>query len=1216
MANTLRFKRGLASGIPTALAGEPLFTTDTFDLYIGNGTTNTRFQKYIASGATTQILRGDGSLYTFPLAISSPSAGQVLKYNGTSWVNDSDSGITGSGTTNYLPKFTSATTLGNSNVINDGNGNFGFGAVTAPQNYSGYTNIEIGNTNGGVIRLRSTGGTGLFEMATTPSATYIKNIAALPLWFGVNNTEYARIHSTGNFGIGTGATDSGQRLQVVGTGYFSDSVGIGSTSLTGFSLLINHAITTGAAVAAASVRSTIQSQVTTEWNSYQSLVGTQAATFTLGSLRHFAAQQSSLGASSVVTNQYGFIAASSLTGATNNYGFYGDIAAATGRWNLYMNGTANNYMAGSLGIGTTSGLTDVNLKIGKVVGGSVFPISVYASGTVSSAATTGAVYFQTDAVTENAVFTLPNLYHFRANQQTFGASSTVTNQYGFFADNSLSGATNDFGFYGNLAAATGRWNFYANGTALNYFNGNTLIGSTTDSGEKLQVTGTMKVTGATSIDGTTFNVDATNNRVGIGTATPSDALHIFGANQFLRFQNTGTTGTGLYFSSGIGDAYIVQAGASNAVVTGSVAGSIVYRTATKSQLWSVDSGTSAAMTLDASGNLGLGVTPSAWSGGGAALQLSNGASLWTLNNQNLMLSQNSYFNGSSNLYIATAPASQYQQSSGTHIWRIAPSGTAGNAITFTQAMTLDASGNLGVGTTTFTDKLTVAGSIAFNLLTTTDVYKFFSGGSGLVYSGTTTNSAVAFIQNGAERMRLTATNGNLHIGTFTADSGERLQVTGTAKITGASSFGGNMTLALNQNAGSILKVQNTTAGTGSYSELILQSDATAGSASFGKVSSSYTPYKILTASSTYIYNGTAGDIAFLNDVASGTIKFAAGASSTAQMTLTSGGLLMLGSTTSSGERLQVTGTAKITGYTAFGGNLGGANQRVANFRNSGGNAFIELQSSGSGAVALWAASANEFGIYQNATAGTIGTSVLYINSSGNTGLGTFTPDARLRVAGTVNGTQAIFSNVDGRGLQISTSVISGTNEAGVVLNARSSVTSGTFIFQTDGTQRVQIDSSGLAIYGGNALEFINSAANTVSAIRPTGGGTSIMSTNSNGLHIAVGTEAAGDLILASNNTERVRLSSQGWFSHINATNPSSSVTDSYVQYSADVVAGNAAPHFRTENGAVIKLYQETTSVGNSIFSQGGGNSVLDDSTFDGYTLRQIVKALRNQGILQ
>ncbi len=83
----------------------------------------------------------------------------------------------------------------------------------------------------------------------------------------------------------------------------------------------------------------------------------------------------------------------------------------------------------------------------------------------------------------------------------------------------------------------------------------------------------------------------------------------------------------------------------------------------------------------------------------------------------------------------------------------------------------------------------------------------------------------------------------------------------------------------------------------------------------------------------------------------------------------------------------------------------------------------------------------------------------------------------------------------------------------------------------------------------------------------------------------------------------------------NADVPTTNTTDAYRQYSADVTAGNAAPHFRTENGAVIKLYQETTAVGNSIISLGGGNAVLDDTTFDGYTLRQIVKALRNQGIL-
>ena len=47
----------------------------------------------------------------------------------------------------------------------------------------------------------------------------------------------------------------------------------------------------------------------------------------------------------------------------------------------------------------------------------------------------------------------------------------------------------------------------------------------------------------------------------------------------------------------------------------------------------------------------------------------------------------------------------YSQLSGAHKWFTAPSGTAGNPITFTQAMTLDALGNLLVG-------LTAAGTTA------------------------------------------------------------------------------------------------------------------------------------------------------------------------------------------------------------------------------------------------------------------------------------------------------------------------------------------------------------------------------------------------------------------------------------------------------------------------------------------------------------------------
>jgi hypothetical protein len=37
--------------------------------------------------------------------------------------------------------------------------------------------------------------------------------------------------------------------------------------------------------------------------------------------------------------------------------------------------------------------------------------------------------------------------------------------------------------------------------------------------------------------------------------------------------------------------------------------------------------------------------------------------------------------------------------------------------------------------------------------------------------------------------------------------------------------------------------------------------------------------------------------------------------------------------------------------------------------------------------------------------------------------------------------------------------------------------------------------------------------------------------------------------------------------------PTLNITDSFQQYSADIVAGNAAPHFRTENGNIIKLFR-------------------------------------------
>ena len=81
------------------------------------------------------------------------------------------------------------------------------------------------------------------------------------------------------------------------------------------------------------------------------------------------------------------------------------------------------------------------------------------------------------------------------------------------------------------------------------------------------------------------------------------------------------------------------------------------------------------------------------------------------------------------------------------------------------------------------------------------------------------------------------------------------------------------------------------------------------------------------------------------------------------------------------------------------------------------------------------------------------------------------------------------------------------------------------------------------------------------------------------------------------------------------TAPGSSPADAYQQYSADITAGNAAPHFRTENGNVVKLYQETTGVAAATLVSNAGTSLTSTDTFDGYTLQQVVKALRNLGIL-
>jgi len=105
-----------------------------------------------------------------------------------------------------------------------------------------------------------------------------------------------------------------------------------------------------------------------------------------------------------------------------------------------------------------------------------------------------------------------------------------------------------------------------------------------------------------------------------------------------------------------------------------------------------------AMRIDASGNLGVGVTPSAWGSGVKALQVNAGAGIMGDANNYYVLA-NSYYDGTNFKYINSSFALNHRMAGGVYSWYTAPSGTAGATVPFTERMTLNASGNLGLGCT-------------------------------------------------------------------------------------------------------------------------------------------------------------------------------------------------------------------------------------------------------------------------------------------------------------------------------------------------------------------------------------------------------------------------------------------------------------------------------------------------------------------------------------
>lgn len=719
--------------------------------------------------------------------------------------------VTGTGTTNYVTKWTSSSAVGNSQIIDNGTA---IGIGTAPSNayllsVAGiYRGIATGD--GARIELidsQSGGATFFISPQQSLGVTSLGTYGAYPISFVTNNTERARLLSGGNFGINT--TTPNEKLEVSGV--------VRVSRTTSASAYLNLTIESG--VAGFDARGSIDQVFYT--NALERVRIGFGGEVTLSSIANATTDTDKFLVSdsgvikyrtgSEVLSDIGGASSSSISGTTNYIPKF-TSSSAIGNSIMYEGTNA-------IGIGTSNpasytGFT--NLVINNTSGGN---IDLNVNGT-----------------------------------RTFALTSTATENY-------VAGITNIPLLF--LTNNTERLRISSTG--------NVSIGNTNNT-YKLDVTGTGNFTDKLTAAGITSNEFLRVNRDGSNT---------LGSGAFMALYNTAFT-----------SAIFQQLNASNGL-----------------DWWTTSA---KLMTLDASGNLGLGVSPSAWGGNARVLQGANGGAL-TFNTAapETAITSNAYYNGSNWIYATSDEASRYSVNgyNGSHTWDVAASGTAGNAISFTQAMTLFSTGNLAVGGTSDNGsrlRITAAtnewGIDLQGSTTTSQSY------GALLRAGTNSSDRSFQITNAASSSTYFLVQGDGNVGISTTSPTSLLHLKSSAA------------------GGQNLKIETTVAAGRNYIQFV-NGSGDMGYMGYGGADSKF-----------YIINQLNDDMLFYTN-------------SSERMRITSGGNVLVNNTTDRGYKFQAnsnssTGAAEIRQNNA----AGDIALTITNEATSGTRQMVSFQSGGYGVV--------------------------------------------------------------------------------------------------------------------------------------------------------------------------------------------------------------------------------------------------------------------------